>query len=143
MGDGKKITVTTSLSAMASKSISLFSDATLTQGAWVNHYGTSRNFSLPTSFQNDMFYAEFYAAYRAIMDNGQEYMHIQLHCDHRGVCLMLNNRAAAHPWRYQHVNALLLELLSWLKSNNILLTVYWIPSNSNPADGPSRSALMQ
>lgn len=120
----------------------LYSDATTTQGAWVNHKGTSMNFMLPNRFQYDMFHAESYAAYRAIVDNGQNNEHINLRCDHRGVCLMLNDRAARHPLRYPHVSALLTKLLSWMASKNISISVSWIPSESNPADEPSRSALM-
>lgn len=120
----------------------LYSDATLTQGAWVDRKGTSMNFPLPREFQCDTFHAEFYAACRAIVDNGQKNRHIDLCCDHRGVCLMLNNHAARHPSKYPHVSSLLTILLSWTESKHMSISVRWIPSESNPADEPSRSPLM-
>jgi hypothetical protein len=98
----------------------LYSDATLTQGAWVDD---DRGI--------------------CIMDNGQNNEHIDLHCDHRGVCLMLNDHAARHPLRYQRVSDLLTKLLAWMESKHISLSVQWIPSEYNPADAPSRSALME
>lgn len=119
-----------------------YSDATLTQGAWVNHKGNIMNFPLPHRFQLDMFHAEFYAAYRAIVDNGGNNEHVDLYCDNKGVCSMLNNRAAKHPLQYPRVSALLTKLLSWMQSQNITVSVLWIPSESNLADKPSRSALM-
>jgi hypothetical protein len=118
----------------------IYSDATLTQGAWVNDQGTSMHFILPDRFQGDMFHAETYAAYRAIVDNGRNDDHIDLRCDNKGVCLMLNSRTAKHPMRYPHVSGLLTRLLSWMKSRRISLVVSWIPSECNLADGPSRSA---
>lgn len=118
----------------------LYSDATRTQGAWVNQEGTSMSFSLPNRFQCDMFHAESYAAYRAIVDNGENNEHIHLRCDNTSVCLMLNERATRNPRRYPRVSALLTQLLSWMNSKNISISVTWIPSECNPADGPSRSA---
>ncbi|OAQ25460.1 hypothetical protein K457DRAFT_23081 [Linnemannia elongata AG-77] len=47
-----------------------------------------------------MLHAEFYAAYRAIVDNGGNNEHVDLYCDNKGVCSMLNNRAAKHPLQY-------------------------------------------
>lgn len=126
------------------KPYKLFSDATLTQGAWVNHNGISKNFPLPPSFEHDMFSAEFYAAYRAIMDNIKyQNMIVHLYCDNTGVCAMLNNRSARRPHRYPAVNNHLVELVKWLERNKISLSVLWIPSKSNPADQPSRSGLIQ
>ncbi|KAF9317101.1 hypothetical protein BG006_003427, partial [Podila minutissima] len=54
---------------MASKPYKIYSDATLMQGAWVDQNGASKNFLLLEEFQFDMFKVEFYAAYRAIVDN--------------------------------------------------------------------------
>ncbi|OAQ25462.1 hypothetical protein K457DRAFT_129008 [Linnemannia elongata AG-77] len=88
-----------------------------------------------------MFHAEFYAAYRAIVDNGENNEHIDLRCDNMGVCLMLFQHTARRPPRYPHVSELLTTLLSWMESKNISMTVSWIPSKFNPADKPSRSAL--
>lgn len=55
-------------------------------------------FSLPNRFRCDMFHAENYAVYRAFVDNRENSEHTEkLRCDHIGVCLMQNSRAARHP----------------------------------------------
>lgn len=127
---------------MPSEPYKLYSDATLSQGAWVNHYGASMNFPQPLQFQYGIFTAEFYAAYRAIMDNMKyQGMIVHLYCDNTGVCSMLNQRHALYPDRYPAVNNLLLELMRWLSANSISLSVIWNQSKLNPADKPSRSAL--
>ena len=129
---------------MPCKPYKLFSDATLTQGAWVNHNGVSKNFPLPPKFKHGMFAAEFYAAYRAILDNIKyKNMNVHLYCDNTSVCEMLNNRSARHPNKYPEVNSHLVELMKWLETNKVSLSVWWIRSKSNPADKPSRSELMQ
>lgn len=142
----KKKKLQSALSIMPKKilpHLKVYSDATLTQGAWVIHRGTVLNFPIPRSFRYSSFETEFYAAYRAIMDNGTDDMRISLHCDHKGLCCILNSGALRRPQRYPHVNDFLTKLLSWMDSKNISLSVRWIPSESNPADGPSRSALMR
>lgn len=123
--------------------LKIYSDATLTQGAWVIHHGTSLNFPIPSRFRNSSFETEFCAAYRAIKDNGTDGMRISLYCDHKGLCWILNHRALRRPRRYPQISASLTELSSWMDSKNISLSVRWIPSEDNPADGPSRSALVQ
>lgn len=114
---------------------SLYSDATLTQGGWVNESGVSSSYPVPVAFQENIFLAEFYAAYREIIENGEKYIHINLHCDHQSLCSVLNSHGVRHPGRHpSHFHTLLKELLAWIRSNHIRLTVSWIPSSCNPAD---------
>jgi hypothetical protein len=117
----------------------LYSDATLRRGGWVNHSGASSSFSVASGFQGNIFLAEFYAAYRAIKDNGERYMHISLHCDNMSLCMVLNSHGVRHPGRHPLLFLIFLdELFAWIHLNHIKLTVSWIPSECNPADGPSR-----
>lgn len=122
------------------KHSNIYSDATLTQGAWVNDRGTSINFPVPKNFRHSSFEAESYAAYRAIRDNETKNTRLDLHCDHQGLCSVLNSHAVRHSQRYPQVGALLTRLFSRLDSKKISLSVTLIPSESNPADKPSRSA---
>ncbi|KAF9172807.1 hypothetical protein BGX21_008495 [Mortierella sp. AD011] len=122
-----------------SPSQKLFTDATLTQGAWINDDGVTSVFSVPAEYQHSSFESEYYSVHRAILENGMPNMQINLHCDHRGLCDTLKRRAMRHPVKHARLNVLFEALMSFMESNNIQLKVSWIPSKLNPADELSRS----
>ncbi|KAF9343007.1 hypothetical protein BGX26_006432, partial [Mortierella sp. AD094] len=125
------------------KQSTIYSDATLTQGAWVSDRGTSKNFPVPKNFRHSSFASEAYAANRAIRDNETKNTRLNLRCDHQGLCSVLNNHVVRHPQKYPQVDTLLTGLFSRLDSKKISLSATWIPSESNLADKPSRSVLKQ
>jgi len=113
----------------------IFTDATPTQGAWVNHHGSTCAFPVPRDFQNSSFESEFYSAYVGILENAAPGKSVHLHCDNQDVCSVLEKGKT----RNASVKRMNRDLQSWLATNNISLTVSWVPSKQNPADRPSRS----
>lgn len=93
-----------------SKQSNIYSDATSTQGAWVNDQGASKNFLVPKNFRHLSFEAESSAGYRAIRDNETKNTHLRLHTDHQGLCSTLNNHSVRHPQKNPQVDTLLTGL---------------------------------
>ncbi|KAF9206980.1 hypothetical protein BGZ49_001461 [Haplosporangium sp. Z 27] len=117
----------------------VFTDATPSQGAWINNKGSSRVFPVPNAYQHSSFESEYYTVHRAIIENAKPGMEMNLFCDHQGLCSTLQSRTMRHPQRHAHLNQHFSRLMNFMQTNDVRLNVSWIPSEYNPADSLSRS----
>lgn len=113
----------------------IYTDATLKQGAYIDD--RPHNFLIPYKYQSSSFTSEFYAAAQALKYN-KHHHHIRLYCDNLGVCYSLKKGSSHHTL----IGKQLVRLWKILEHNNVKLSIVWIPSEHNPADYYSRSALL-
>lgn len=114
----------------------IYTDATLTQGAYISN-NVPVNFPLPFKYRESSFTAEFYAAMVAI-NNNLRHKHIHLYCDNIGVCFVLKKGTTNHSM----ISAILPSFWRRLEQAQVKISITWIPSEENPADYFSRSALL-
>lgn len=127
--------------------IDIFTDATLQQGAYIVHLPTLphtsdefakvANFKVPQQYQTSSFASEFFTAMTAI-NNNLHIKHIRLWCDNLGVCYVLKKGTTNHAL----VSTILPRFWKQLESREIKLSIFYIPSEINPADYWSRSTLL-
>ncbi|KAF9190761.1 hypothetical protein BGZ51_008276 [Haplosporangium sp. Z 767] len=121
------------ISASTRCGVTLYTDATPAQGAWIS----SKIFAVPSDLQKSSVEAEYYSAYQGIVDNAVPNNSIQLHCDNQEVCNVLQKGKTKNP-KLKKLNQ---DLQSLLRANNISLAVSWVSSKENVADKLSRSKL--
>lgn len=114
----------------------IYTDATLLKGAYIAGNKPS-NFLIPPDYSHSSYEAEFFAVMTAI-NNNLHHHHIRIFCDNLGVCYTLKKGTSNHVM----INSILPRFWNRVESRQVKISVVWIPSEQNPADYYSRSALL-